>query len=80
MMKIPIVEQGKFVIIISDYNTGIILNNDGSYYQNEGDNYYEIIEGKGNAIAEINKKLNEKEGIEIILYDNKGKFLELYRR
>ncbi len=55
MMKIPIVDEGKFILITAEHKTGIILNNDGSRYLGEGDSYYEVVDGKSKAIDRINK-------------------------
>lgn len=78
-MKPPEVEEGKYIIITADSRTGIILNNDGSYYQNEGADYYQIGDGKTEAIELIYEKLKESTDFEYMLYNHKGQFLEMFR-
>lgn len=78
-MKLPEVEEGKYIIVTADSRTGIILNNDGSYYLNKGADYYQIADAKTEAIEFINNKLKESSDFEFTLFDHNGQFLEMFR-
>jgi hypothetical protein len=78
-MKLPKTEISKYIIVYSDKYTGIIMNKDGSFYKNAGEDFYKIFDdintAKENALKEIS--LNNR--FEIILYDGAGKFIEIMR-
>jgi len=78
-MKIPITVKGKFVLILSELKSGIVLNNDGSYYLNAGQDYYQIVDSKIEVTEIIEKHLSVNKEIEVSLYDHNGNFLEVYR-
>jgi hypothetical protein len=82
-MEILQLEKGKIVIIRAESKTGILLNNDGNYYLNTGQNYYlvfnSLAEAKKYALDEIKKVHNF---IEYCVYSHNGldiEFIELIR-
>ena len=76
-MEIPKLQQGQVSIIRADKSTGKILNNDNSYYQTVGQDYYRIFES-----LLVAKKCIETEILkfpskyEYLIYNNKGDFVE----
>lgn len=76
-MQIPKVEKGKSVIIRSQSWTGKVLNNDGSIYNNVGENYYLIMDS-----VEIAKKYaieTIKDGlVDVTIHDHNGEYIDTY--
>ncbi|MBQ4820019.1 hypothetical protein [Aquimarina sp. MMG016] len=78
-MKIPIIGKGKYILITAKYKTGVILNNDGSPYLGDGQDYFLVKENKENAVSFAKSKVLNDDTIEILLYDGNGQFLEVFR-
>ena len=78
-MVIPKSDKNQIVLICSNFNTGIVLNNDGSPYLDEGENYFEIINSLDEAIVIARQKIEKDNTIEVILYDHDGKFIKTIR-
>jgi len=79
-MNIPKVEKGKFIIIISDFNTGIVLNEDGSNYLGTGNSYYKIMNNHSDAEEyALNEIYTKKRNVEISIYDNEAFFVKMFR-
>ena len=77
-MNIPKVEKGKIVVIRSDYNTGKILNIDGSFYNSCGNEYYEIAVNIEEAKKIAKKEICENNKyIQILLYNDEAEFIEV---
>ncbi len=71
-MQNPNIKKGNFYIIYSDFNTGILLNEDGSYFDNTKfqQNYFKEFVDKKTAIEFAKQKLSEFEEMEILIYDS----------
>ena len=65
------VDKNNFILVFADFESGIILNKDGSYYTNDGEDYYVIVEGKEKAITTA-KDIVERKNLEILMYNSKG--------
>ncbi len=77
-MKIPKLGGGKAIVIRADDKTGKVLNNDGSYYNSEGENYYMVMESISDAKAYAVKEV-KKGMVEILIFDGEGEFIETHR-
>lgn len=75
-MKLPKVDRGKIIIIEVDPSTGTVLNKDGTFYVNEGDNYYKVFDTETQVEDYINSEKIGK-SYEILLYDYKGKLIKM---
>jgi hypothetical protein len=75
-MKIPEVSENQYVIIAASASTGIILNHDNSPYLAAGSEYYTIVDGFDNAIEFAKKEIQNRENIEIIIYNDKQEMIE----
>lgn len=78
-LNLPKLEKGKVFLMRAEISTGIILNNDDTYYLSTGENYYKIF----NSIMDvksilINKPTSEGQ-VEYLIYDHNGSFIELLR-
>lgn len=72
-MKLPLIENKCIILLKVEESTGIILNNDNSYYLQKGEDYYKLfadIEGARKYVEE-----SAEVGVEYILYDNQGNYL-----
>jgi hypothetical protein len=79
-MKIPKTQKGKVILIRAELSSGIILNNDDSYYLKEGENYYMIFENLDE--AKTFAKNNSEDGkahFESLIYNDSGIFIEIVR-
>lgn len=74
-MNLPKIQNNQIFVLRGERSSGIILNNDSSYYLNEGDNYYEIFSNIEDAKKYINSIITES--IEFSLFDSQGTFLEM---
>lgn len=74
-MNLPKIQNNQIFVLRGERSSGIILNNDNSYYLNEGDNYYEIFSNIEDAKKYINSIITES--IEFSLFDSQGTFLEM---
>ncbi len=78
-MKIPKVDKGSVIVVRAESATGKILNNDNSFYNSIGDDYYLIMESLDEARSYANKEI-EKGLVEVLIYDDKSEFIEIHRR
>lgn len=78
-MEIPKIGDGKYIILIADARTGNILNNDGSYYLNQGSDFFTVFNSKEEAYTVGNMKIKENSKIEVLIYDGNGDFLDIIR-
>lgn len=76
-MEIPKLGNGKFVVITAELKTGVILNNDYSYYLNVGDDYYLTAASREDAIDIATKRVAKRRDLEVLIYDENGIFLEV---
>lgn len=78
-MVFPKVENGKIISVKSQKLTGIILNNDGSFYLNKGDNYFLVHDNMLEAITQAEHNLSLTNDIEILLFDYLGNFIKVIK-
>jgi len=70
-MEIPKSDINKVTLIRADDATGIILNNDSTYYQSTGDNYYRTFNSLQDAKHYINAEVSRSSfKCEYLLYDH----------
>lgn len=75
-MKLPKIDKGQIILIEVDMNTGVILNKDGTFYINEGNNYYQVFNDKVQVEDYITREKKDM-SYEILLYDYKWNLLEM---
>ena len=77
-MRIPKLGGGKVVVIHGQYGTGKILNNDGSFYNGEGEDYYIEMINLETARMHAVQRMTERK-VEVLIYDADGVFVEDHR-
>lgn len=79
-MNIPKLKQGCYSIIRAESSTGIIFNNDDTYYQSSGEDFYltfnSLLEAK-DYIKTSRSTSNIK--CDYSIYDYSGAFVEIIR-
>lgn len=78
-MNIPKVGGGKYILITASLETGVVLNNDGSYFLGEGENYFHIVNSQVEAFDIAEKRILNDKNIEVIVYDDQAKFIKIFR-
>lgn len=77
-MTLPIIKENQYVLLRAQYDSGIILNNDGSFWTGEEEaNYYYIVQSKVEALTMARELIvaGEQE-IEVIIYNFKGELFD----
>ncbi len=69
-MDLPKIKEGKILLLKAERKTGIILNNDNSYYLQMGNNFYKIFSSINEAKEHV--QTNQDSTIEYIFYDFQG--------
>src|SRR5690606_5081672 len=70
LFQSPKIEKEQVVLMIADFNTGHILNLDGSLYMQQGESYYLIFNDLETAKIYALKLLNENKNYEVLLYNS----------
>lgn len=73
-MKLPQTKKGDITMLRTQRKTGLILNNDNTFYTQEGCDYFKVFSDIDNAKKYID--LLVEENIEYLLYDFEGNCLE----
>ena len=76
-MILPKVGGDKVVLVRADFNTGHILNNDGTLYEGGDTGFYEIYPNKAAANKAAAELILQNKNLEIILYDGVGVALDV---
>lgn len=77
-MKLPKAGNGQYIVLRALIETGQILNNDDTFYENTGDDYYEVLESLESALARADE-LVKGGHYEIVLYNGSGEFVKMIR-
>lgn len=74
-MVLPQIEKGQIVVLCTERATGIILNNDNSYYLQSGNNNYKVFD----SIEEVRNHISEltHQNYEFIIYTYNGETITL---
>lgn len=80
---IPKLGDGKFVAVHSKFDTGHVLNLDGSLYtsdQEKGqDKTYKVFDNLDHAERYAAEALTENANLEICIYDGEGEFVKVFQ-
>ena len=77
-MDVPSIQEGKVLVYQAETATGHILNDDGSIYLNEGDNYYTVFDNIEDARKYIEEYLSKDNSVEFVINDHNDKFIEVW--
>lgn len=81
-MKIPKVDKGRIVAICAEATTGIVVHNHGGWYLGSGEEEYCVFDTIALArqyAATMTSANSVDGGLEILLYDDEGNFIEVIR-
>ncbi|MBK9462268.1 MAG: hypothetical protein IPN94_23315 [Sphingobacteriales bacterium] len=75
-MNIPETQKGKIVLLMAEFDTGIVLNFDGSRYKKTDEYHYKIMDSMEDAEKFAKAKINEETAcVEFIFYDHNGNYI-----
>ncbi|MBI3234224.1 MAG: hypothetical protein HYZ42_09315 [Bacteroidetes bacterium] len=79
-MNIPYMRPSQFAVGKAEFATGIVLNNDGTFYVSGSDlnNMYEILDDYIEAKKLAIDKINNNSNIECWIVDSNGQHLTTY--
>lgn len=75
-MEIPRFKNECYILFVLDSKTGKVLNNDGTYYESQGDDYYLIKENWEDVESFVRENLTEE--IDISVYTNNNEYLKYF--
>ncbi len=79
-MDVPKLKLGEYYVIRADYANGKVMNNDDTYYQSSGENYYRVFQSMLSAKSHIeNESNNSKRKCEYLIHDYAGNFIEMIK-
>lgn len=71
--------EGKFALILATFETGIILNTDGSYFLADGNIHYIAMNSEQAAIDHAREIVESAGNIEVMIYNGTGEFIQVVR-
>ena len=79
-MDIPFLEENQFAVTSAEFSTGIVLNNDGTYFISGTDlkNIFEIFDSYFHAKEFTLQKIKKNPNFECYIVNSKGDVVTLY--
>ncbi len=78
-MDIPKLGEGKFALILANFETGIILNINGSYFLGDDNIHYIAMNSEQAAIDRAREIVESAGNIEIMIYNGTGELIQVVR-